>query len=143
LFFSFSFSFLVFCFFFSFRNGAKADCNNAFTKTLPWLADGSDEEADYKDYLELSKCDASNQPDATYWGAETDTIQVSVGDTVAQGDTIAFAGNTGPGGKRGSSTNVNTHLHLFVARRLDGLWYLVDPYGIYGMLKEYKKKKKE
>lgn len=41
-------------------------------------------------------------------------------------------GCIGPGGKRGSSKSVNTHLHLFVARKVGDRWYLIDPYGIYG-----------
>ena len=46
---------------------------------------------------------------------------------------LGWAGDTGPGGKRGPG-DPNTHLHVFFAHRdaSDGLWYLFDPYGIYG-----------
>ncbi len=45
---------------------------------------------------------------------------------------VAWAGSTGPGGKRGSG-GPNNHLHLFTARRdpTDNEYYFIDPYGIY------------
>ncbi len=52
---------------------------------------------------------------------------------MAAGAFLGWAGDTGPGGKRGPG-GPNTHLHVFFAHRdtSDGRWYLFDPYGIYG-----------
>jgi hypothetical protein len=86
--------------------------------------------ADFIEYLTNSGC-MDNNPDPVYWGTDSDKILVSAGQFVAQGQAIANAGETGPGGKRGGP-GVNTHLHIFFARKdTDNKYYFIDPYGVY------------
>ena len=57
-----------------------------------------------------------------------------LGQTVQRGQLLAWAGNTGPGGKRGAG-GPNTHLHIFFCRRdpTNDEWYFFDPYGVYSL----------
>ena len=118
------------------RNGAANDCDRAWKDTIPTLDAGSDELADYKKHLEDTGCKqrpADRSLDESHWGTDSETIPDLLGKTVKAGQFLAWAGNTGPGGKRGAG-GPNTHLHIFFARRdpSNNEWYFFDPYGIYG-----------
>lgn len=119
------------------RNGADADCSRAWANSVPSISDPL-AEAEYRDHLNATGCPedpSMRNPDPSFWGTNAETIPVSVGQSVARGQQVAWAGNTGPGGKRGvgDPNSPNTHLHLFTARRdpTDNRYYFVDPYGIY------------
>ena len=121
------------------RNGPLTDCDAAWSKTVPWMAtvpDLSDELTAYRALLNSTGCPktvADRNPDPANWGTASQTIQVTAGQTVFRGQFLAWAGQTGPGGNRG--TSLNTHLHIFFARRdpVNDRWYFFDPYGIYGL----------
>lgn len=120
------------------RDGADADCDRAWTNSVPSITNPTSL-ADYKDHLNATGCPQSvalRNPDPSFWGTNAEAIPVSVGQNVVRGQQVAWAGNTGPGGKRGVGdpvNNPNTHLHLFTAYRdpSDNRYYFVDPYGIY------------
>jgi murein DD-endopeptidase MepM/ murein hydrolase activator NlpD len=121
------------------RNGADNDCANAWNISVPWLdANDPANSTLYKQHLNASGCTsdpASRSLDSSEWGVNSAVIQVNVNDAVTEGQILGRAGNTGPGGKRDTTLpHPNTHLHIFYARKdpTDGLWYFVDPYGIYG-----------
>jgi murein DD-endopeptidase MepM/ murein hydrolase activator NlpD len=122
------------------RNGADADCAAAWSQTMPWMMgnpDLSDEMAAYQTLLNGSGCPqnvAQRNPDADYWGTDSQMIGVSVGQTVFRGQHLAWAGMTGPGGGRVAG-QINTHLHIFWAYRdpTNDEWYFFDPYGIYAL----------
>lgn len=114
------------------RHSALSFADSPFTT----LAAGSAELADFKQHLEDTGCkqNASQRSlDAGHWGTDSETIPNLLGQTVTAGQFLAWAGNTGPGGKRGAG-GPNTHLHIFFARRdpSNNEWYFFDPYGIYG-----------
>jgi hypothetical protein len=117
-------------------NGADADCNRSWMQTVPTLS-GSNLN-NFKDYLVDTGCnqDGSGTPNSTWWGTNSTTVPVSVGDFVARGEKIGQAGSTGPGGCgcAGGGSGPNHHLHIFFAHRdpTDDRWYFFDPYGIYG-----------
>ncbi len=120
------------------RDGATHDCSSAWSQTIPTLS-GTDL-TDYTAHLNDTGCKikpADRNLDATTWGSDSDTINMSLlGTTVQRGDVIAHAGDTGPGGKRGAGAgSPNIHLHIFFAHydTSDGKWYFFDPYGIYNM----------
>jgi hypothetical protein len=119
------------------RDGASNDCALGWSESMPSLASGSQERTDYRTHLIDTGCaenPADRDLDAAHWGQETETIDAGLlGQTVQRGQFLAWAGNTGPGGKRGAG-NANTHLHIFFARRdpQNNEWYFFDPYGIYG-----------
>lgn len=116
------------------RNGKNSDCATAKSKSLASLTPGTTSYEDYRTYLVNSGClQDSPAPGTSYWGKNSHKIPVKVGDFVSRGQTIAWAGNTGPGGKRGASLSANTHLHMFTTRKdtTDGRWYFTDPYGVY------------
>lgn len=95
----------------------------------------------YKYYLFAHKAN----PNSLYWGTNSQTIQVNVGDTVYAGQFIAYSGNTGSGGAgnglddNGNPTNAataNNHLHLMTTvpdprPSKPNDWIQVDPYGVY------------
>jgi murein DD-endopeptidase MepM/ murein hydrolase activator NlpD len=120
------------------RNGPAADCESAWTNTMPSL--DKDQKAVYKKYLEDSGCPekkADRKPKEAQWGTNSQTANTSlVGKTVKAGDVLGWAGDTGPGGCgcMNGGSGPNTHLHLFFAHRdpTDNRWYFFDPYGIYG-----------
>ncbi|MEI6947588.1 M23 family metallopeptidase [Paraflavisolibacter sp. H34] len=118
------------------RDGASNDCSNSWSLTVPTIS-GTDL-TDFKTHLTETGCSqdgASRNLKSDHWGTNSETIDKSLlGKTVSAGQVIAWAGNTGPGGKRGSG-GPNTHLHIFYARRdpTDNRWYFFDPYGIYDM----------
>jgi murein DD-endopeptidase MepM/ murein hydrolase activator NlpD len=122
-------------------NGAEADCNRAWTMTVPWMAgipDLASEQANFTSYLTDTGCNqnGSGVPQSGWWGTNGDTVPVSVGDFVQRGEILGKAGSTGPGGC-GCATGgsgPNHHLHIFFARRdpVNDNWYFFDPYGIYG-----------
>ena len=123
------------------RAGASNDCDNAWTRTIPML--GGTNLSDYTAHLKATGCTkdkASRDLKSANWGSN-ESIAVAVGATVSAGDVLAQAGETGPGGSRSASAKVNTHLHIFFARRdlTDQRWYLIDPYGIYGKPECYPK----
>ncbi|MDX2031662.1 MAG: hypothetical protein SF339_13385 [Blastocatellia bacterium] len=95
----------------------------------------------YKYYLFAHKAN----PNPLYWGTNSQTIQVEVGDTVAAGEFIGWSGNTGSGGAGngldddGNPTNTataNNHLHLMTTvpdprPSKPNDWVQIDPYGVY------------
>lgn len=123
------------------QNGPTADCNRAWTLTVPKLKNTSTQntKSNYINYLNATGCPENvNQrnPQEAYWGKESQKIDLSLLNTnVSRGKTIAWAGSTGPGGCgcTDGTTNTNTHLHVFFAYRdtTDNHWYFFDPYGIY------------
>jgi murein DD-endopeptidase MepM/ murein hydrolase activator NlpD len=120
------------------RNGADNDCANAWNLTIPWFATVPSLNEDKTNYIALlnatgcTQNPATRNPDPNHWGSNSDTIRVSIGQKVARGQFLAWAGQTGPGGNR-NKDRVNTHLHIFFAHRdpTDNNWYFFDPYGIY------------
>ncbi|MFE5410141.1 hypothetical protein [Microbacterium sp. NPDC056569] len=122
------------------RDGADHDADAAWndTMTATWIK--ASDLADYKTHLldtGNTQDPATRNLDAAHWGTNAETILVSVGQQVSRGQQIAWAGNTGPGGKRGSG-GPNTHLHIFWARRdTDGQFYFYDPYGVYSTPDNY------
>jgi hypothetical protein len=120
------------------RNGASRDCEAAWSQTLAPAANPADQElAAYRVHLLATGCAQAagdRRLDPRHWGTEAQTIDPHLaGKRVAAGAFLGWAGDTGPGGKRGPGGS-NTHLHIFLARRdpADQRWYFIDPYGIYG-----------
>jgi hypothetical protein len=118
------------------RNGADNDCEAAWSQTMPTLKDP--ELSEYKTHLLETGCPqnkADRNPDPAHWGTNAEKIDMALlGKQVTAGQFLAWAGNTGPGGKKGSG-GPNTHLHIFWARRdpINNEWYFFDPYGIYAL----------
>jgi len=119
------------------RDGARHDCDAAWSQTLAHPPAGAEGLDAYRVHLLATGCTqdpASRRPDSRHWGFDTQIIDARLlGKHVAAGESLGLAGDTGPGGKRGPG-GPNTHLHVFFARRdpSDQNWYLFDPYGIYG-----------
>lgn len=124
------------------RNGPTNDADNSWNVTLGNL--GEPQHTQYMNYLKNTGCPQGGpyHANATYWGTDADKINMGLlGQHVNQGDVIAHSGCTGPGGCGCVDPDsnwtwgggVNTHLHIFFARRdpTDGEWYFIDPYGIY------------
>ena len=120
------------------RNGPAADCTAAWAQSVPIL----DEPAltNYKNYLNDTGCPedpATRNPDPVFWGTEQDAIDLSLlNQQIDAGEFLGWAGCTGPGGSgatRGPRSTPNPHLHIFFCRKdpSNGLWYFIDPYGIY------------
>ncbi|SFR93573.1 Peptidase family M23 [Microbacterium sp. cf046] len=122
------------------RDGATHDADAAWNNTVATGGLNAADLADYKTHLTDTGCTqdpATRSLDAAHWGTDAQTILVAANDTVTRGQTIAWAGNTGPGGKKGSG-GPNTHLHIFWTRRdTDGEYYFFDPYGIYSIPENY------
>ena len=121
------------------RDGATHDCAAAWDQTMTATWIDSDALAEYRTHLESTGCpqNGPRDPDPAHWGTDAHTIPVSVGQQVTRGQMLAWAGNTGPGGKRGSG-GPNTHLHIFWCRRdTDGQFYFIDPYGVYAKPDSY------
>ena len=115
------------------RDGASHDCEMAWSASIPTLS--GDNLTEYTQHLTETGCvkdPSKRRLDPAHWGGESDRLIARVGETVPAGKPLAHSGETGPGGKRGGG-GVNTHLHIFFARRdpTDRLWYFFDPYGIY------------
>jgi hypothetical protein len=119
------------------RDGARHDCDAAWSQTLAVAQAGDKNLAAYRVHLLATGCvkdPAGRRLDPRHWGTEAQTIDRRLlGARVAAGQLLAWAGDTGPGGKRGPG-DPNTHLHVFFAHRdaTDHNWYFFDPYGIYG-----------
>lgn len=119
------------------RDGASHDCAAAWSQTMAHLPAADRQLAAYRVHLLATGCTedpASRRLDPRHWGTAAETIDTGLlGKRVAAGQFLAWAGDTGPGGKRGPGGS-NTHLHVFFARRdpSDQHWYFIDPYGIYG-----------
>jgi hypothetical protein len=119
------------------QNGPDADCDNAWTKTLPNF--NPTDAATYTAYLNSTGCTQSKRTRALkpeWWGTDAHKIDASlVGKTVTAGQIVAWSGSTGPGGCgcMSGGAGPNTHLHIFFAHRdpSDSRWYFIDPYGIY------------
>jgi len=124
------------------RNGPTNDANNAWNVTVPTLT--GPRLTQYKKFLKKTGCPKGGpyNPDPQFWGTNADKIDMTLlNKAVAAGAVIAHAGETGPGGCNCTDDSasytwgggVNTHLHLFCARRdtTDNQWYFIDPYGIY------------
>jgi hypothetical protein len=125
------------------RNGSANDCDVSWSKTVPNL--GEPRLSHFKTYLKSTGCPQTGKrsPDSKYWGTDSDKIDMSLlGKSVKAGAFLAWAGDTGPGGCGCTDDKtsykweggVNTHLHIFFARRdpSNNEWYFIDPYGIYG-----------
>jgi hypothetical protein len=119
------------------RDGARHDCDAAWSQTLAVAQAGDKNLAAYRAHLLATGCAkdlTGRRLDPRHWGTEAQTIDRRLlGARVAAGQFLAWAGDTGPGGKRGPG-DPNTHLHVFFAHRdaTDHNWYFFDPYGIYG-----------
>ena len=124
------------------RNGPTNDANQAWNVTVPTLKEPL--LSQYKNYLVSTGCPKGGpyNPKPQFWGSDADKINMNLlGQQVAAGAVIAHAGCTGPGGcgcvkdeaNWSWGGGVNTHLHIFFARRdpTDNEWYFIDPYGIY------------
>ena len=124
-------------------NGPVNDCKASWSKTVPTL--GEPRLCFFKKYIETTGCnkDGSGTPQQKYWGNDSEKINMNLlGKHVKAGAFLGWAGDTGPGGCGCTSDKsdwswggkVNTHLHIFFARRdpTDNEWYFIDPYGIYG-----------
>lgn len=124
-------------FYFHLRDGKDHDLAKALSETT---ATG-DEESSRDKYLAFANLDS---PSDLHWGTNAQAIPVDVGDTVRAHQTVAWSGNTGPGGAGaglnidGTPTNditANNHLHFMLAVSHDtwtgGEWLYVDPYGVY------------
>ena len=91
----------------------------------------------YKEHLNATGCPlttSDRDPQEDHWGNNQQKIDSGLlGKQVQRGSFLAWVGNTGPGGKRGSG-GANTHLHVFFTRRdpSNNEWYFIDPWGIYG-----------
>ncbi|MFH8252686.1 hypothetical protein ACH3VR_20125 [Microbacterium sp. B2969] len=122
------------------RDGADHDADAAWNQTMTATWISASDLADYKTHLldtGNTKDPATRNLDAAHWGTNAQTILVSVGQQVTRGQQIAWAGNTGPGGKKGSG-GPNTHLHIFWTRKdTDGQFYFYDPYGLYSTPDNY------
>ena len=122
------------------RDGADHDADAAWNVTMKATRISASDLADYRTHLLDTGCTqdpATRRLDPAHWGTNAQTIAVEVGQQVTRGQTLAWAGDTGPGGKRGSG-GPNTHLHLFCARRdTDGRFYFYDPYGMYSTPDNY------
>jgi hypothetical protein len=116
------------------RDGATHDCDAAWNLTVPTLS--GTELTDYTDHLNATGCPKNprRNPDPDHWGTDQQTIPVTVNQIVSRGTFLGWAGNTGPGGKRGLGGS-NTHLHMFFTRRdpSNNHWYFFDPYGVYSV----------
>jgi hypothetical protein len=123
------------------RNGPDSDCASAWSESVPGIAD-DDTRANYRQYLNESGCPqkvADRAPQSAFWGTNAEAVSGTLlGKQVDRGEFLAWAGSTGPGGcgcaDGGGADGANTHLHIFFAHRdpTNDLWYLFDPYGIYG-----------
>jgi len=121
--------------YFHLRDGYTHD-RNAAKAIVPADPTGNDNVAKYARY-------AKNNSNKLYWGEESHTIAVNVGDWVNAGQFIARSGNTGPGGAGAGlnndgtvsdTTRANNHLHFMLAvpnPKTSGEWVFVDPYGVY------------
>lgn len=117
------------------RDGFTHD-HNAAKAIVPSDPMGNDNVAKYARY-------AKNNSNKLYWGEESHTIAVNVGDWVNAGQFLAHSGNTGPGGAGAGlnndgtpsdTTRANNHLHFMLAvpnPKTAGEWVFVDPYGVY------------
>ena len=124
------------------KNGSQNDCSKMLTQSMPSISD-QDKIDKMNAFLDFTGCiQVGNIPDETYWGKTTETMEVTVGQEVNRGDSLGWAGNTGPGGiilsinddlDKIEDTGRNIHLHIYFAKRdsIDQKWYLIDPYGIY------------
>lgn len=123
--------------YFHLRNGKKNDIAMAKARTV---ATGDAEKSEDK-YLEFANL---SDPSDLWWGTDAQAIPVDVGDRVTAHQTIAWSGNTGPGGAGAGldtsgtptdSVTANNHLHFMLAVRhstwTGGEWLFVDPYGVY------------
>lgn len=122
------------------RNGKSNDV--AMARAVPIPADAA---AD-SNYVKYNKFANKAVADELYWGTNAQTLQVSAGDLVGQGQLLGYVGNTGPGGAgngldtSGNVTNSaygNVHLHTFFAvpnPNDSAKWVFVDPYGVYNQV---------
>jgi hypothetical protein len=124
------------------RNGPAHDADQSWNVTVPTLTEPR--LSQFKNYLKSTGCPKGGPytPKPEFWGTDADKINANLlGTHVAAGAVIGHAGCTGPGGcgctdDKATWTwggGVNTHLHIFFARRdsTDNEWYFIDPYGIY------------
>ena len=127
------------------RDGFDHDLAKA--KAIP-AGDKYDDNGKINNTWKYNKYAHKANPNALYWGTNSQTIQVEVGDTVAAGQFLGWSGDTGPGGAgngldaNGDPTDpatANNHLHLMttVPDPRPGFgtdWIQVDPYGVYNQV---------
>jgi len=117
------------------RNGPSNDCEAAWSQTVPTLSGST--LTNFQNYLTNTGCSQNNllrNPATAQWGTSSQTIPVTVGQSVSAGTLLGWAGSTGPGGCGciNGGLGPNTHLHIFWTHRdTDGKWYFFDPYGVY------------
>ena len=123
--------------YFHLRNGKDNDLNLAQTRTSP----STDPESSRAKYLLAAN---KQNPSDRFWGTNSQTIPVDVGDSVYAQQFVAWSGNTGPGGAGGgldtngdptSTVHFNNHLHFMLSVKhpdwTGDEWLYVDPYGVY------------
>ncbi len=105
------------------------------------VAEAKDSTSDSEKYVKY-RAFARDYPNHLSWGTESHKIKVTVGQHVAPGTLLGYAGNTGAGGA-GSGLNAdgspknwkgNIHLHVYFAvphPDTENTWVWVDPYGVY------------
>jgi len=123
------------------RGGAAVDCDLAWARTMATPEISAEAKATYRSYLTATGCaeiPADRNPWADNWGTNETIDPALLNQPVTRGQLLAWAGETGPGGHSSGRTDVNTHLHIFWARRdtsstAAGVdkWYFFDPYGMY------------
>ena len=118
------------------RNGPANDCAKSWSSTVPTLS--GDFLTKFKGHLNATGCPekaADRNPASANWGASSHTIPVTVNQQVTAGQTVGWAGDTGPGGNGSNNASTNMHLHIFFAAKdpADNRYYFIDPYGIYAL----------
>ncbi|KHD87541.1 MAG: hypothetical protein OM95_13950 [Bdellovibrio sp. ArHS] len=120
------------------RNGYTHDLNAA-SAIIALDPNANDSWAKYVRY---TRAHTSN----LYWGEESHTIAINVGDWVNTGQYIGKSGNTGAGGigtglnDDGSpmdSVRANNHLHFMLAvpsPKKSSEWIFVDPFAVYAQM---------
>ena len=118
-------------------DGARHDCAQSWSQSVGFVSE--DMRPAFTAYLRASGCrrNGGGTLDPAIWGHESDRIAVVPGQIVQRGEVLGTAGSTGPGGCGRCNEGIaspNHHLHVFFAHRdpEDALWYLFDPYGVYG-----------
>jgi murein DD-endopeptidase MepM/ murein hydrolase activator NlpD len=119
----------LYSFYMHLRNGRANDVAAVKALTCPVGNDGC---ARYK-------LMATNYPNHPSWGTDSDTISVSLGQWVTQGQKLAKSGNTMTAGTlavdgKPASNHANNHLHVYlgVPTPTDPkVAVQVDPYGVY------------
>ncbi len=120
------------------RNGYTHDLTAA-QAIVPPDPNGNDNWAKYARY-------SKKYTSKLYWGQESQTIAVNVGDIVQAGQYLATSGNTGAGGagnglnndgSPADTTRANNHLHFMLSvpdPKTSGAWVFIDSFGVYNQV---------